>query len=91
VGDSPDLLVNFYPGFRVSWKTAVGGFSNALLEDNLRHWSGDHIVDPEAVPGILFINRAVQNPQPAIVDLAPSILSFLGVPRLQSMDGVALF
>ncbi len=49
VENAPDLLVNFHPGFRVSWQTAVGGFLHSLLEDNKRRWSGDHIVDPEAV------------------------------------------
>ena len=58
VENSPDLLVNFHRGFRVSWQSAVGGFSNSMLEDNMRRWSGDHIVDPESVPGILFMNRA---------------------------------
>ncbi len=57
VGNSPDLLVNFHRGFRVSWESAVGGFAHSLLEDNMRRWSGDHIVDPESVPGILFMNR----------------------------------
>ena len=60
VENSPDLLVNFHRGFRVSWQSAVGGFSNSMLEDNMRRWSGDHIVDPESVPGILFMNRAVR-------------------------------
>jgi len=55
--NAPDLLVNFHPGFRVSWESAVGGFANSLIADNMRKWSGDHIVDPEAVPGVLFVNR----------------------------------
>ena len=55
--NAPDLLVNFHPGFRVSWESAVGGFANSLISDNMRKWSGDHIIDPDAVPGILFMNR----------------------------------
>ena len=39
-------------------RARVGGFSHSLLEDNMRRWSGDHIVDPDSVPGILFMNRA---------------------------------
>ncbi len=101
--NAPDLLVNFNPGYRVSWQSAVGGFSNALIEDNLRRWSGDHIVDPEAVPGILFMN---QNPHPVvknttrvghpsarlpnIIDLAPTILNYLEVPVPQVMEGKSL-
>src|SRR5882724_5092271 len=87
VANSPDLLVNFHRGFRVSWQSAVGGFSHALLEDNMRRWSGDHIVDPESVPGILCMNRAPLHQQARITDLAPTILQYLGVAAPQSMEG----
>ena len=88
--NAPDLLVNFYPGFRVSWRTAVGGFSNELIEDNMRRWSGDHIVDPEAVPGVLFINRATRSQPAHMLDLAPTILNYLGVAAPSSMEGRSL-
>jgi predicted AlkP superfamily phosphohydrolase/phosphomutase len=95
VGTSPDLLVNFHRGFRVSWQSAVGGFSHSLLEDNLRRWSGDHIVDPESVPGILFMNREMRqgqgNDQTRIIDLAPTILNYLGATLPESMEGASLF
>ena len=90
VENSPDLLVNFHPGFRVSWQTAVGGFSHTLLENNTRRWSGDHIVDPEAVPGILFMNRPARHNHARIIDLAPTILNHLGVPAPESMEGSPL-
>jgi predicted AlkP superfamily phosphohydrolase/phosphomutase len=90
VANAPDLLVNFYPGFRVAWQTAVGGFCNALLENNTRRWSGDHIVDPEAVPGILFMNRAARQNQARITDLAPTVLNYLGVAVPGSMEGSSL-
>jgi predicted AlkP superfamily phosphohydrolase/phosphomutase len=94
VGNSPDLLVNFHRGFRVSWQSAVGGFSQSVLEDNTRRWSGDHIVDPESVPGILFMNRALrpaqEQAQARIIDLAPTILNYLGVAVPKSMEGASL-
>ena len=90
VENSPDLLVNFYRGFRVSWQSAVGGFSNSLLEDNMRRWSGDHIVDPKSVPGILFMNRAALHDQARIIDLAPTVLQYLGVAVPESMEGASL-
>lgn len=97
--NAPDLLVNFRPGFRVSWQSAVGGFANSLIEDNMRKWGGDHIIDPEAVPGILFTNRKLAAPRlsltlpqggPNIIDLAPTILNYLGVPVPKSMEGMNL-
>lgn len=90
VENSPDLLVNFHRGFRVSWRSAVGGFSHAMLEDNLRRWSGDHIVDPESVPGILFMNRASLHNQARIIDLAPTVLKYLGAAVPESMEGASL-
>jgi predicted AlkP superfamily phosphohydrolase/phosphomutase len=90
VGDSPDLLVNFHPGFRVSWETAVGGFSDRLFENNTRRWSGDHIIDPDAVPGILFMNRPAANNHANILDLAPTILKYLGVSATDGLEGKSL-
>jgi predicted AlkP superfamily phosphohydrolase/phosphomutase len=96
--NAPDLLVNFCPGYRVSWESAVGGFANSMIEDNLRKWGGDHIIDPEAVSGILFMNCQAQRVAankaettiggaPSIIDLAPTILNYLEVPVPQSMEG----
>jgi predicted AlkP superfamily phosphohydrolase/phosphomutase len=90
VNQAPDLLVNFHSGFRVSWASAVGGFADALLEDNTRRWSGDHIVDPDAVPGILFMNRPAHHNHARIIDMAPTILKYLGVPAPESMEGSSL-
>ena len=88
--NAPDLLVNFHPGFRVSWESAVGGFARELISDNTRRWSGDHIIDPEAVPGILFMSRAARRNQARIIDLAPTILNYLGVAAPDSMEGASL-
>ncbi len=90
VGESPDLLINFHPGFRVSWETTIGGFSDRLFEDNTRRWSGDHIIDPDAVPGILFMSRAAAKNHASIVDLAPTILRYLGTPAGEGMEGKSL-
>ncbi len=96
--EAPDLLVNYAPGFRVSWQTALGGMPNRIFEDNLRAWSGDHIIDPQAVPGILLMNRPVApargpadvQPNPDIRDLAPTILAHFGVAPHPAMEGKSL-
>jgi len=71
-----------------------------LIADNMRKWSGDHIVDPEAVPGILFVNRSLTtgaaragtpvHPHANIIDLAPTILNHLEVPVPEIMEGKSL-
>ena len=90
VNESPDLLINFSPGYRVSWQSAMGGFSHCLFDDNTRRWSGDHIIDPEAVPGILFMNRPTLHNDATILDLAPTILRHLAVARGPAMEGKSL-
>jgi predicted AlkP superfamily phosphohydrolase/phosphomutase len=90
VNDAPDLLVNFCPGVRVSWQSSLGGFADAMFEDNTRCWSGDHIFHPPSVPGILFLNRLSRQDQPQMADLAPTILGYLKVRPHEAMEGESL-
>src|SRR5439155_6387410 len=79
--ESPDLLVLFAEGYRASWTTALGGVGEGVFEDNTRRWGGDHIVDPALVPGVLFMSRRFDSASPNFLDLAPTVLAALGVPR----------
>jgi predicted AlkP superfamily phosphohydrolase/phosphomutase len=88
--ESPDLVVQFAAGYRASWSTALGGVPHELFEDNTRKWAGDHIIDPSLVPGILFMNRRFGGAKPHLVDMAPTILTALGVPVPGSMEGASI-
>jgi len=72
--EGPDLFVGTKWGYRVSWKTALGMVPENLIEDNSKKWSGDHLIDPELVPGVLFINRKMNLDNPKITDIVPLIL-----------------
>ena len=91
-GEAPDLVVNYAPGYRVSWQTALGGMPHEVFEDNLRRWSGDHIIDPAAVPGVLLMNRAAAPAERRadIRDLASTILAHFGVAPSPAMEGKSL-
>ena len=84
------LLVDFAEGYRVSWSSSMGGVAENQIEDNVKKWSGDHIVDPELVPGVLFMNRPFREQGARLVDLAPTILAALGVPKGPAMEGESL-
>ncbi len=88
--DSPDLMINFNEGYRVSWPTALGGIPTGHFEDNDKKWGGDHIIDPCLVPGVLFMNRKFNGEQASLVDMAPTILDALGVPKGEVMEGESL-
>lgn len=90
-GNGPDVLVGYTRGYRADWHGAVGRLTGQAIRDNKRAWSGDHCMDPAQVPGVLFANRQIQRQQPALVDLAPTILDIFGVDVPGYMTGGSLF
>ena len=56
----------------------------------MKKWSGDHIIDPDRVPGVLFMNRLFRGDAARLTDLAPTILAALGVPKGPAMEGESL-
>lgn len=88
--DAPDIVIGLKPGFRVSWQTAVGAGPKDIIEDNLKNWSGDHLIDPSFVPGILFMNHKTAVEKPHQNDIAPTILSYFNIPKPEYMTGKAL-
>ncbi len=89
-GNAPDLLMGYNHGYRISWDCASGVVAGSVFEDNVKAWSGDHIVDPRLVPGIMLCNREVTSDDPHIVDLAPTVLALFGVRPPGHMDGSTL-
>ena len=87
---SPDLVIGYADGYRVSWDAAVGKVAGAVVADNPKSWSGDHCVDPSLVPGVLFCNRPVAAASASIVDLAPTILNLYGLEAPRHMEGRSL-
>jgi len=85
--EAPDLIVGYHPGYRVSWDSITGTIEKDLFSDNLKAWSGDHHVDPELVPGVLFTNKKLTKSSPHITDLAPTVLSLFGVKPPRYMEG----
>jgi len=85
--NAPDLIIGYGEGYRTGWDSAKGKVTGAVLEDNCKAWSGDHCIDPLLVPGVLFSNRKLDCEHPAIVDVAPSMLAWFGLPSPPQMDG----
>lgn len=92
LGRAGDLVVCYEPGYRTDWVSSLGGLGTPALADNDTHWRADHCgVDPELIPGILILPRAINTPNPCLRDLAPSILRHFGVTVDAPMDGRVLW
>lgn len=75
----PDMIIGTAKGTRVSGHSALGAVGKEALTDNVDEWSGDHLMDYEAVPGILVTNRPLRKPAARLRDLAQSVLAEFGI------------
>ncbi|MBZ0090560.1 MAG: alkaline phosphatase family protein, partial [Thermoanaerobaculia bacterium] len=64
----PDLVIGYAKGTRGSSASALGEFEKEVFADNTEEWPGDHLMDPEAVPGILLTNRPLARPAATLID-----------------------
>jgi predicted AlkP superfamily phosphohydrolase/phosphomutase len=92
LANGPDLQAGFNDGYRVGWQDTLGGIAAAVIEDNKQKWSVYHCATATEISGgVLFINRPLaRESAPNIMDLAPTILTLLGVPVPAGLDGKPL-
>lgn len=87
----PDALMGYNRGYRAGWTTITGAFPPEVLEDNTKAWSGDHCMDYTKVPGVLLSNRKIEAQNPALTDIAPTILNEFGIAKKPEMKGDSVF
>lgn len=84
---SPDLVVGYAKGYRVSDEAVLGEFPATILSNRTNKWSADHCVDAPLVPGILLTNKPWAFTSPVIWDMAPTILKAFGIDAPKEMEG----
>ena len=80
----PDLIVGFARGVRGSDESALGTITSEIITDNTSKWSGDHLMDHEAVPGVLFTSRPLQRAASSLKELAAAVLAEFGIEGFPS-------
>jgi len=77
---APDLIIGYRRGYRSSDESALGAIGTRVFEANRDRWSGDHCMDPFAVPGVVFTNgKLAPGPRPHLRDITPTILTYFGI------------
>lgn len=84
---APDLVLGYQRGYRISDEAILGGFGSEAVADRTDKWAADHCIDAGLVPGVLISNRECAGANPAIHDLAPSILALYGIEPPVEMTG----
>ncbi len=88
---APDLIIGYSRDYRASWDTCLGDMGSEVLWDNDSAWAADHCADVSQVPGVLFCNRKIAKTDPALIDMAPTILNEFGQPIPKTMTGKPVF
>jgi predicted AlkP superfamily phosphohydrolase/phosphomutase len=86
---APDLIVGYHRGFRASWATCLGDMdpTGEAITPNKEAWSADHCADALEVPGVMWCSKPIRGQNPALVDVAPSILAEYGLDTPATMTG----
>jgi len=90
-GLAPDIIVGYRRGYRASWATCLGDMTDEVMLENDSAWSADHCADVSEVPGVVFANRPIAAQTPALIDMAPSVLTEYGLDVPASMQGKNIF
>jgi len=92
VGNAAELQVGLAEGYRVSWQATLGGSPPGIVYPNMKKWSGDHgAFDYKQTAGTLIANRPIVDGTTRIIDLAPTVLQYFGIPVPSDVDGRALW
>ena len=89
-GKLMDMLVGYARTYRGSDASALGGLARPVIQDHLDAWSGDHLMETSAVPGVILSNRKLADGERHLVDIAPTILEAFGIEQTPQMTGRSL-
>jgi predicted AlkP superfamily phosphohydrolase/phosphomutase len=87
VAEAPDLVVGYDRGYGHSDESTLGELLEPVVVDNTSRWSGNHLMAPEVVPGVLLANRQLQGSDHDLTDVTATILAWYGVDPLPGMQG----
>ncbi len=85
--EGPDLIVGYDRGYGASDESTLGEITEAVFEDNTSRWSGNHLMAPEVVPGILLTNRKLRGSGYDLTDLTVALLAHYGIGPAPGMVG----
>ncbi len=91
LAEAPDLIVGYDVGYGASDESTLGEVVADQITDNTSRWSGNHLMDPEVVPGVFLTNEKVTTDGHDLTDVTATILQWYGLPVNAGMAGKPIF
>lgn len=91
LAEAPDLVVGYDKTYGCSDESTLGEITETIIEDNLSKWSGNHLMSPKVVPGVLLVNRKLEKNGHDLTDLTATLLDHYGVAKPAGMVGESIF
>jgi len=91
VKDAPDLIVGYDVGYGCSDDSTLGVITEDLIKDNTSRWSGNHLMAPEVVPGVVLSNRKIDGEGYNLTDVTATIIAHYGLQPASGMTGHPIF
>jgi predicted AlkP superfamily phosphohydrolase/phosphomutase len=92
LNNASELQIGLADGYRVSWQSTLGGSPPGIVYPNMKKWSGDHgSYDYKQTSGTLISSRPLTGEPLDIMDIAPTVLKYFGLPIPSDVDGKPIF
>ncbi len=85
--EGPDMVVGYNAGYGASDESTLGEITEEVLADNESYWSGNHLMAPDVVPGVLLVNRKLEGSGYDLTDVTATLLAHYGVDTPPGMVG----
>jgi predicted AlkP superfamily phosphohydrolase/phosphomutase len=89
--EAPDLIVGYDIGYGTSDQSTLGEIIPDWISDNTSRWSGNHLMDPRVVPGVILANRPLPDGDYDLLDVTSTVLAHFGLPNGPGMTGSPIF
>ena len=89
--EGPDLVVGYDVGYGASDESTLGEITEDILVDNESRWSGNHLMSPDVVPGVVLTTAKIEGEGYWLADLTTTVLAHYGIDEPANMVGRVMF
>ncbi len=89
--EAPDLIIGYNVGYGGSDETTLGEITEPWIEDNTSRWSGNHLMSPDVVPGVILTTEKIEGDGYWLADLTATVLAHYGIDKPAGMVGRVMF